>query len=81
LRKQKHRFFTARQDNYGITHYTLQGKAVCKKDENLVLFDFNMELLYGRHPKLLFSFDKKPPLRDQDRGAGVSFYLVFITIN
>ena len=51
LRKQKHHFFTARQDNYGITHYTLQGKAVCKKDEILVLFDFNMELLYGRHPK------------------------------
>ncbi len=33
------------------------GKEVCKKDEKfLVLFDFYMKLLYGRHLKIGFFF-------------------------
>ena len=35
----------------------LASKIVCKKDENfLVLFEFDIELLYGRYPKPCFLF-------------------------
>ena len=35
---------------YNTLH--LAGKEVCKKDEeNLVLFELNIKLLYGRYPK------------------------------
>ena len=43
------------KSKYNTLH--LAGKEVCKKDEVfLVLFELNINLLYGRYPKSRFSF-------------------------
>ena len=59
----------------------LASKIVCKKDENfLVLFEFDIELLYGRYPNGLAFFtkpNKRLPLRYRYKGFRRGTHIFF----